>query len=1277
MKAAQLTTAATPAKKNIPFFNKESGHDFFHSSINEQPFFSKNKNNSSFPIQTKLTIGKPNDIYEKEADATADKVIQRLSEPDVQTKSFSSSGMITPFVQKKNAHCKEEEKLQKKEEEDKVKELRLTKSVGQEIQKKPIFESNAEPPDSDKNIQRKCAACEKEEKLQKKSEFTSQSSFENIESRLSSSKGSGSLLPQNTRQQMESSFGADFSKVKIHNDSSAVQMSKDLNAQAFTHGSDVYFNSGQFDTNSNSGKHLLAHELTHTIQQKASPEATPSVNKSDSGIQRYPKTAELPPVTQKQKDYYSHRDDVVDIQGASNFNPNEGLGNYVASMSEMGSSDVAVNIKFGSLGEGFIFVKLRGYYLSLACINRDYILFSTTSCYDVAPTSTNYYAEEQVIPIKHDAFKQREKGTPVIVVSITAGIIRGRLGWITGKRPDDIDPLMQANTNEEAFLPLIYGSDYDPENFISGHTNNKLTDGKLHFHSLGQLKLEDDEKLEGIFYLNDDKYTWHGNIPVKADGLEMTNMPVERDDRAQLLAKLPALQLNKTWTGHGITASIHTSYIHGVLEIAGTASYTPPDKTSRIKKAEATVMVLGREKAWDEIRQHLPNLDEKSAGSLPILYNGEGLALIGWGYVELSLVKKQDGTDLVTGKAGLILDPDGFLTVNGTIRVENRYELMAAEGLADWKPVDPALVKDFGPFFVTVPGIPAGLNFTGKGGLYYKYVLGPLTLHGITVKGVYSTNPIINKELSVSGILNISAELQGKVDITGRMAARVGTSFPYLGVDVSAVELNVSGEASLKSYLDAASTFGVREVSEGGTKATRAFMKGIIELAGELSLGLTGKLHFEVLYGTIADTSVSGNWPVANAGAALDFDYNIGDKISKEKLAEIIGFKKVSFDREKFVKGVVKEKTPKETHSFKGGFIDEKGKKTAEASDKPIPVPEPVVNPTHIREDFNMEGEWHILDIEIGMAGGDVKLLMSTTPVLLSERIRAQRENAVLRRRIEKDESKQRELDQMISDLEDLQKSATQLIYRAQQLGLEPSQADKNSVPGFINLSRQISAFGRRYKLNSLGAVAGTPAGRTKPSKNMGDGSYDFPIRIRWVKRGYHSPINLQPQLTKWPKNPPPDVVTEARYNGKTKIEVPPRQKESFDKAQKDKRNGQDIFIVEIGVDPKYQSDINKRVKRVKSSNKRSTSAKFRTLLASYGYDWNFADPQADHALDLGWGGPDELDNIWPLYKGMNKGGNDVYQQPVEYIENGEVKKGIPYELVGKWFIIDSIGDTI
>ncbi|RME96938.1 MAG: DUF4157 domain-containing protein [Chloroflexi bacterium] len=88
-----------------------------------------------------------------------------------------------------------------------------------------------------------------------------------VEQRLMQQKSKGRSLPDDVRTDMESRFGADFSNVRVHTGSEAAQLSESLNAQAFTHGNHIFFNAGKgnFDTADN--KRLLAHELTHVIQQ--------------------------------------------------------------------------------------------------------------------------------------------------------------------------------------------------------------------------------------------------------------------------------------------------------------------------------------------------------------------------------------------------------------------------------------------------------------------------------------------------------------------------------------------------------------------------------------------------------------------------------------------------------------------------------------------------------------------------------------------------------------------------------------------------------------------------------------------------------------------------------------------------------------------------------------------------------------------------------------------------------------------------------------------------
>src|SRR3989338_5386777 len=230
-------------------------------------------------IQAKLNVNKPGDKYEVEAYQATEKVVSKQStptpafvpstspvqlkqedeQPVVQEKPIAAS--ITPFVQAKeeeSAQMMEEEPAQAQEEEVQAQEDEPTQMMEEEPAQAQEEEVQTKEDD------------ELQTKLQPSAPATS--SQPSINDKLSSSKGSGSPISGGVKQEMESGFGADFSDVKIHTDDRAASMSKEIGAQAFTNKGDIYFNQGKFNPATQQGKTLLAHELTHTIQQGAAGE---------------------------------------------------------------------------------------------------------------------------------------------------------------------------------------------------------------------------------------------------------------------------------------------------------------------------------------------------------------------------------------------------------------------------------------------------------------------------------------------------------------------------------------------------------------------------------------------------------------------------------------------------------------------------------------------------------------------------------------------------------------------------------------------------------------------------------------------------------------------------------------------------------------------------------------------------------------------------------------------------------------------------------------------
>lgn len=228
-------------------------------------------------IQPKLEVGSPDDKYEQEADKTADKVM-RMADPsgekEEQLQAKSRNISVSRMIQRKNGSQKDEELVQRRpdEQEDPIQRAPQEKKE-ESVQRKSDSEENEDlvqkqPEEEPPAVQAKSE--EEEESVMRKADNSGGNTVSSgMESTLKSSKGSGDPLPSSVKGYMEPRFGSDFSNVRLHTGSDATRMNKSLNARAFTHGSDIYFNEGNYNPDTSNGKRLIAHELTHTIQQGA------------------------------------------------------------------------------------------------------------------------------------------------------------------------------------------------------------------------------------------------------------------------------------------------------------------------------------------------------------------------------------------------------------------------------------------------------------------------------------------------------------------------------------------------------------------------------------------------------------------------------------------------------------------------------------------------------------------------------------------------------------------------------------------------------------------------------------------------------------------------------------------------------------------------------------------------------------------------------------------------------------------------------------------------
>lgn len=220
------------AKLQIPRSTVSGASSSFQPA--QRPFAPKR------PIQAKLTLGPVNDKYEQEADSVARQVTRQVAAPSTSQPAAEASGAPAGVAQR--VEGLDEDDLQTKAMPGAVQ--RMGELDEDDLKMKPMPGA-----------------------VQRMGGGEGGAIDSQIEGSIEGARSGGSALDEGLRGSMEPAFGADFSGVRVHTDAKADSLNRSLQARAFTTGQDIFFRSGEYNPASGGGKELVAHELTHVVQQ--------------------------------------------------------------------------------------------------------------------------------------------------------------------------------------------------------------------------------------------------------------------------------------------------------------------------------------------------------------------------------------------------------------------------------------------------------------------------------------------------------------------------------------------------------------------------------------------------------------------------------------------------------------------------------------------------------------------------------------------------------------------------------------------------------------------------------------------------------------------------------------------------------------------------------------------------------------------------------------------------------------------------------------------------
>ena len=663
----------------------------------------------------------------------------------------------------------------------------------------------------------------------------------------------GAALPSSVRSHMEPRFGASFANVRVHTGETAARQSESLSANAFTVGEHIFFGRDKFQPQSASGQELIAHELTHTIQQGAV-------------VQRSAKI----PVTQSDQPQ-------VQLKPAATTAAAKGVANQQTVSSELvnisdGVFNPSAKVKAEIEAQRYKGLMVRVVAKGLTGEGQVKVKADSGGKYDSMTTGS--------MPLLNSWTQQL--GGMFVNFTVKDNAVKGYASFKPGGgNPNDWLEALKKNSG------VLGGVGLKVQRLPAAI--NKFESGKLTLGLKSPLEVE----LGGFLVANVDLLLENAETPkirgtatIKITGIENGTLVLE-NTQGKLTGEV-SLAINLK----GFSGSAVVKYLaDGTVDVSGKGAYNANKLSGEIQFV-ATDLNTANKFAQDAIAAAGgPNNVQDAPPPAPVPLpkpEKKSRALAATGQLSFNL------TQWFAGTVNVVVDAKGDVTVIGKIAPPGEIQLFPQKS---W---DKELIKFEAKAYYGIPVV-GNLNLFANISLHALADLGPAKIYKIEVLGTYSTNPEIQKKIQISGSINISAYAGLRLRAEGGAGIEIVSHDLKFGVGLNA-------DVGVKAYAEARPTIGYRDPGQ-------FYISGTLEMVAQPMLGLSGDFFIELetpWWSPLSDDKwiwplFSKEWPLSDPigiNATLK-EYVLGSGNIPE-----IELKKPEFDPSKFMTSMVDRKLP-------------------------------------------------------------------------------------------------------------------------------------------------------------------------------------------------------------------------------------------------------------------------------------------------------------------------------------------------------------------------------